>query len=243
MFRFILELLFLIVYLLFSILVLLFASLIGVFCKSARDHMIFSFVTWGFRCVTFISGAKLTVIGEENVPTDRAVLFIGNHRSIFDIVISYGRMKRLCGYVSKKENRKLPVISLLMRYLYCEFLDRDDIKNGLQVILNCIDHVKNGVSIFIYPEGTRNKTEDPLIDYHAGSFKIAEKSGCAIIPVTINHTEELFENQFPRIRSAKVIVEYGTPIETASLSKEEKKEIPARVMGVIRETYLKNQQL
>ncbi len=243
MIRFILEFLFLFVYLLFSILVLLLGSLIGLFHKKACDKMVFSFVTWGFRCVTFLSGAKLTVIGEENIPADRAVLFIGNHRSIFDIVITYGRMKQLCGFVSKKENQKLPVISLLMRHLYCEFLDRDDIRSGMQMVLNCIDHIKNGISVFIYPEGTRNKTDDPLIEYHAGSFKIAEKSGCPIIPVTINHSEELFENQFPRIRSAHIVLEYGAPVETAELSREEKKEIPARVMNIIRETYIKNQQI
>ncbi|MCR4588811.1 MAG: 1-acyl-sn-glycerol-3-phosphate acyltransferase [Lachnospiraceae bacterium] len=243
MIRFILEFLFLFVYLLVSIFVLLFCLLVGLFNKKACNVMIFRFVTWGFRCVTFFSGVKLTVIGEENIPDDRPVLFIGNHRSIFDIVITYGRMKHLCGFVSKKENKNLPVISLLMRHLYCEFLDRDDIRNGMQMILNCIDHIKNGVSVFIYPEGTRNKTNEPLIEYHAGSFKIAEKSGCTIIPVTVNHTEEIFENQFPRIRPAHVVLEYGAPVETASLSRDEKKQIPAKVMDIIKETYLRNQEI
>lgn len=71
-----------------------------------------------------------------------------------------------------------------MRYLHCLFLDRKDIKQGLKTILTAIEKIKSGISICIFPEGTRNKNKDELelLPFHEGSFKIASKSGCAIHP-------------------------------------------------------------
>ena len=140
-------------------------------------------VQWGFRCVSFLSGIKLTVKGEENVPTDQPVLYIGNHRSFFDIVVTYARCPGLTGYISKDGVNKVPILGLWMRRLYCLFLDRKDLKQGLKVILTAIDQVKSGISICIFPEGTRNKDAehpDTLLPFKEGSFKIAQKTKCPI---------------------------------------------------------------
>ena len=72
-----------------------------------------------------------------------------------------------------------------MKNLHCLFLDRKDIKQGLKTILEGIEKVKSGISICIFPEGTRNKVNDTFLPFHEGSFKIAEKSGCPIIPMSI----------------------------------------------------------
>lgn len=106
-----------------------------------------------------MTGVKVTVIGEENVP-DEPVLFIGNHRSFFDILLTYSRCRNLTGYVAKKEMEKIPLLSTWMRFVHCLFLDRENPKEGLKTILQAIDYVKNGISICIFPEGTRNKGEE-----------------------------------------------------------------------------------
>ena len=69
--------------------------------KQAADISQLRIVQWGFRCVAFLAGIKLTVKGEENVPKDQAVLYIGNHRSFFDIVVTYARCPGLTGYIAK----------------------------------------------------------------------------------------------------------------------------------------------
>ena len=114
---------------------------------------------WGFKIILKITGVKVTVIGEENVP-DEPVLFIGNHRSFFDILLTYSRCKRLTGYVAKDSMEKIPLLSTWMRYLYCLFLNRENPKEGLKTILQAIEYVKKGISICIFPEGTRNKGEE-----------------------------------------------------------------------------------
>ena len=230
-------------YLILGIPVLGIEWLIGKFNKKSEDYQCLRMVQTAFRLMLKVAGTKITVIGEENIP-DEAVLFIGNHRSYFDILLTYSRCKRLTGYVAKKEMLRYPLLRTWMKRLYCLFLDRDNPKEGLKTILQAIDYVKHGVSICIFPEGTRNKGEElSLLPFHAGSFKIAEKTGCPIIPISMNNTLSIFEKQFPRIRKTHVIIEYGKPIYPNELDKETRKHISNHCMQIIQETINKNQAL
>ena len=235
--------LFLILFLILGIPVLGIEWLIGRFSKNTMDYSSLRIVQWGFNTILKITGVEITVIGEENVP-DEPVLFIGNHRSYFDILITYARCKRLTGYIAKKEMLSIPLLSTWMKRLYCLFLDRSNLKEGLKTILQAIDYIKQGISICIFPEGTRNKGEElSLLPFHNGSFKIADKTGCAIIPMSINNTADIFESHFPRIKKTHVILEYGTPIYPKELDKETKKHIGEYCSNIIQETINKNQAL
>lgn len=241
--RTILAFLFVFFFLIFSIPLMLIEWIIGHFNPTIKDRSSLAIVKWAFRCVTFFSGTKITVIGEENVPKDRAVLYIANHRSIFDIVLTYSRVPLPTGFIAKKELEKIPLLNIWIHNVHTLFIDRTNIKAGLQTIMTAINNVKSGISIFIFPEGTRNTTDDVLLPFKDGSFKIADKSGCPILPVTINNSRNIFETQTPWIKRTHVIIEYGKPIETTGLSKDEKRELSNKVASIITETYLKNQSL
>ena len=200
-------------------------------------------VNWAFRVCLFLAGTSVTVIGEENVPKDVPVLYIGNHRSYFDILITYIRVPRPTGYIAKKEMLRYPLLSNWMKNLHCLFLDRKDIKQGLKTILTAIEKVKSGISICIFPEGTRNRVNDTFMEFHEGSFKIAEKTGCPIIPMSINNSAQIFEDHIPKIKKAHVVLEYGKPIYPAELSKEERKHLGVYTQNIIKETYFKNKEL
>lgn len=137
---------------------------------------------------------------------------------------------------------KVPLLSIWMKDLHCLFLDRDNIKEGMKTILAAIEKAKSGISICIFPEGTRNKTADTFLPFHEGSFKIAEKSGVPIIPMTIVNSAAVFEDHMPKIRKATVVIEYGKPIDVSALSREEKKNLGASVKSVIEETYFRNKE-
>ena len=243
MIRFIGCCIFLGAYLILGIPVLGVEWIISKFNKKASDYQCLRMVQWAFNCMLKMTGVEVTVIGEENVP-DEPVLYIGNHRSFFDILLTYTRCKGLTGYVSKKEMYKFPLLRDWMKRLYCLFLDRENPREGLKTILQAIDYVKNGISICIFPEGTRNKGEElSMLPFHAGSFKIAEKSGCAIIPMSMNNTSEIFENHFPKIKKTHVILEYGKPIYMKDMDREEKKHIAEYCQNIIQETINRNQAL
>ena len=241
MIRFLLVVLFLFLYLLLGIPVLGIEWIIGKFNKNLSDYQSLRLVQWAFNVILKISGVEVTVIGEENVP-DEPVLFIGNHRSYFDILLTYSRCKRLTGYVAKKEMLRYPLLRDWMKRLYCLFLDRENPKEGLKTILQAIDYEKNGISICIFPEGTRNDGEElSMFPFHNGSFKIAEKSGCAIVPISLNNTVSIFEAHLPFIRKTHVVLEYGKPIYMKDMDKETKKHIGEYCQNIIQETINKNQ--
>ena len=241
--RLIIILLFVVLFLIISLPIQFVEWIIGKLNPDLKTTSSLAIVNWAFRVIIFFAGTKVTVIGEENVPTDRAVLYIPNHRSYFDIVLTYVRVPRPTGYIAKKEMERIPSLSQWMRNLHCLSLDRENIKEGLKTILTAIEKIKSGISICIFPEGTRNTESDELLPFHDGSFKIAEKSGCPIIPVTINNSAAVVEDHLPWIRKAHVIIEYGSPIEVSQLSKEEKRALSQTVRTIISETYKKNKEL
>lgn len=233
---------FVVLFLILSIPIMFVEWIIGKFNRDLKDRSSLAIVNWAFRCVRFLAGTKVEYIGEENIPTDTPVLYIGNHRSFFDIVLTYVRVPRPTGYISKKEIEKVPLLNIWMRNLNCLFLDRENIKEGMQTILAAIDMMKNGKSVCIFPEGSRNKEEGTLLPFHEGSFKIAVKSGCPIVPMTINNSAAIFENQFPFIKKAHVIIEYGKPVYPKELPKENQKHLGEYVSNIIMETYNKNKE-
>ncbi|MCI5713189.1 MAG: 1-acyl-sn-glycerol-3-phosphate acyltransferase, partial [Lachnospiraceae bacterium] len=108
MIRAILAILFAVLYLILGIPVLIIEWMIGKFNKRAMDISSLRMVQWAFRVIMFICGVKLTVKGDENVPKDEPVLYICNHKSYFDIIITYSRCPNLTGYISKDTLGKVP---------------------------------------------------------------------------------------------------------------------------------------
>lgn len=237
MIRTILALTFITLFLICSIPLLIFEQIIWKKHKDFHDRTSLAIVLWAFRVVLFIAGTKIIVKNKENVPTDTAVLYIPNHRSFFDILITYIQVPRPTGYVSKIEMNKVPLLRWWMKHLYCLFLDRNDIKQGLKTVLTGVEQVKSGISMTIFPEGTRNKTEGTMLPFKEGSFKIAEKGGVPIVPITIVNSSSIFEDHFPRLKSTTVIVDYGKPIYPKELDKETLKTLGSHVRDIIADTY------
>ena len=110
-----------------------------------------AYARFAMKGIWLFVGGKTTVIGLEKVPVDRPVLFVGNHRSILDIILAGSLIKHPTGFVAKKELKGTP-ITLIMEEIHCLFLDREDPRQGLKTILTAIDYVKEGISMFIFPE-------------------------------------------------------------------------------------------
>ena len=234
MIRLILVVLILLLELSLGIPVLLIEWLIGRWNPYLRDISCLRMVQAAFKLILWVSGTDITYIGRENVPKDQAVLYIGNHNSYFDILMTYSQCPGLTGYVAKSEMLRYPLLRDWMKRLYCLFLDRTDIRAGMQMILTGIDYIKKGISICIFPEGRRSR-DGKMQPFKEGSMKMASKTGCAIIPMAISNSAEIFENHIPKIRPCKVIVEYGAPIYPKELTKEEQKFLGAYTQQKIRQ--------
>lgn len=243
MIRLIIVALFVVLFLILSIPLLIAEWIIGKFNMDIKNRSSLAIVNWAFRWVLRLAGTRVTYLGEDRIPKDQAVLYIGNHRSYFDIVMTYVRVPRPTGYIAKIEMLKIPLLSHWMKNLHCLFLDRKDLKQGAKTIVHSINKIKEGISICVFPEGTRNKVPDTFLPFHAGSFKIAEKTGCPVIPMAITHAGEIFEDHLPTIKKTHVVIEYGEPIYPAELSKEDKKKLADITLDRIKEMYFKNLEM
>jgi len=242
MIRLILVAVFLILFLILSIPLLIAEWIIGKCNPGLKDRSSLAIVNWAFRKVLWLAGGRVIYKGEENVPADTPVLYVGNHRSYFDVVMTYIRVPRPTGYISKIEMKKYPLFSNWMRNLHCLFLDRSDVKQGMKIILEAIEKVKSGISICVFPEGTRNKVNDTFLPFHEGSFKVATKGNVPIVPIAIVNSADIFEDHLPRMKKTKVIVEYCKPIYVNELDKETQKSLGTYVSGIIQQTYFQNKE-
>lgn len=233
MIRAIIIVLLIFLYLFLTIPVMLFFKCTNEKHKERNDRIASNMVRWIFKVLMAVTGSTITVTGKEHIP-DEPVLYVGNHRSFFDVVSGYASIDGRCGFIAKKELKRIPLLSIWMELISCLFLDRENVKEGLKTILAAIDLVKNGTSVWIFPEGTRSRT-DEMLEFKEGSMKIAEKSGCAIIPVAFKGTDDVFEKHMPFIRPSHIRICFGEPIYPKQLSREEKKFLGAGVRSKIQD--------
>jgi 1-acyl-sn-glycerol-3-phosphate acyltransferase len=198
----------------------------------ARDRVAAKAARIWSRSLIWLAGGKVTVIGQENLPKDQQVVFIGNHQGNFDIPLLLGYVDKPLGFIAKIEMLKMPIVCAWMKYLHCVFMDRNDIRQSVSAINEGVENIKNGHSIAIFPEGTRSKG-DKVGEFKAGSFKLATKANALIVPLTMKNSYKLFEANNKKMKPAKVEIIISPPINTKDLSAQEIKELPDTVRNII----------
>ena len=131
MIRFIIAAGFLALFCLFSWPLFGLVNLVGLVSPKKKVTMSQNIAVWGFKVILKLSGTTMDVKGLENVPADVPVLYVANHRSYFDIVTCYTLVKNNTGFIAKKEMEKFPSVQRWMKYINCQFLDRDNPREGL----------------------------------------------------------------------------------------------------------------
>ncbi len=226
----------LIIMVLLGIPALLVLALIGLFNRELEHRLAQRYVLLIVGGITFLAGEKIVPLGLENIPENEGVLFISNHRSLFDIFTTYRFFKGPTACISKLEWKYVPILKQWMDTIRCIYLDRSSVRAGLKATAKAEDLLKKNVSVWVCPEGTRNH-KDELLPFHEGSFRSAFQTGRRIVPFTLTHTDDLFEKHKPWIRPATVTVSFGKPIETAGLSKEQRKALIADIARDIQCQY------
>jgi 1-acyl-sn-glycerol-3-phosphate acyltransferase len=187
-------------------------------------------IRWG-KFVVGLSGAQVTVSGEEHIPADTSVVFIGNHQGNFDIPLLLGYINKPKAFISKIEILKVPMLSDWMKLMQCTFLNRKDMRQSVKAMAEAVETVKRGYSLVIFPEGTRSKG-GPVAEFKAGSFKLPLKAGVPIVPITIDGSWRLFE-ETGKMKKGEVHITIHPPVPTANLSKEEAAALPEKVRTIV----------
>lgn len=132
-------------------------------------------------------GGKVTIQsdGQENIPRENGFIMYPNHQGMYDVLSLIESCEKPISVVMKKEVRNVPLISQVRRIMQAEVMDRADVRQSLQVIINVAKKVLNGKNFVIFPEGTRSRKGNQLLEFKSGSFKAAVKAKAPIVPVAL----------------------------------------------------------
>ena len=179
---------------------------------------------------------ELEVRGEENLPDKGPVLYVASHKSVFDIVILLSIINDPAIFIGKKEVQKMPFVNKWFDSLGCIYVDREDMRKALQSILEGIKEINHGQSIVLFPEGTRNMSNE-IRHFKEGGFKLATKTKVPIVPIALSNTYKIFEEK-KRIQKTRVVVNIGEAIQTGELSKEELAHLPKMTEEIIQKLMM-----
>jgi len=182
---------------------------------------------------------RVHVSGIEKIPKDTKLLFVSNHRSNFDPIITWYALKKWeIAFVSKPENFKVPFFGRIIRKCCFMPIDRENPRNAIVTINRAAKLLKKQeVSIGVYPEGTRSKTCE-LLPFHNGGFKIAQKAEAPIVVLSITGTEKIAKAA--PFRRSDV---YLDVLEVFSNIKETKTELIGMAARRLMETNMERREL
>lgn len=175
----------------------------------------------------------IEVHGRENIPKENGFMFFPNHQGLYDVLAIVEACPRPFSVIAKKEVGNIQFLKQVFSCMKVYLLDRDDVRQAMQVINDVAKEVQNGRNYLIFPEGTRSKNGNTLRDFKGGSFKSATKAKCPIIPVALIDSFKPFD--INSIKEVTVQVHFLKPMlyeeykemKTNEIAEEVKKRIEA----------------
>ncbi len=189
---------------------------------------------WG-KIQLWTTGTKVSIHGLENLDPSQSYILVSNHQSNFDIFAFLGYLPTQFRWIAKGELFHIPFLGWAMSRIGYIPIERDSPKKAYRGILLAAERVKNGLSVMIFPEGTRSLNEK-LQPFKKGVFLIALKSQAPILPITILGTGKIMHKGDWRTHPGKVEILIDPPIKTIGIPPGREEELSERV----RNTLMKN---
>ena len=188
------------------------------------------------RSILFVSRVPVRVSGLSNIESGKSYIYMANHQSNFDIPVLLGYLPVQFRWLAKAELFRIPVFGRAMLGAGYVKIDRFNQKSAFESIRTAARRLKDGVSVMIFPEGTRSR-DGSIQKFKKGGFVMAIQSGVPIIPVILRGTWPIMAKSSLRINRGDVEMEIGEPIDTTGYAMETKAELMDRVRMVICEKF------
>lgn len=207
------------------------------FLKKLANAFMWGSARFWCKAITCMLGAKVTLIGKENIPPngEGRHCIVGNHESYLDITNILGYCGIQTGFVAKNSLRFVPFLNIWMLAFDCTYLKRGDPKSSIEVMHKSVENVKNGQTMVIFPEGHRSRSGH-IEEFKHGSLKLPLRSKADIVPIAMVGSRSTFEGRkglFPRPHIVISVLEH---ISTENMNKEEKDGLALQI-----ETIVKNE--
>ncbi len=175
----------------------------------------------------------IQVYGLENIPKENGFMFFPNHQGLFDVLVFLDSCPAPFSFVIKKEASNIILLKQVIAALKAIPIDREDIRQSMQVILQVTEEVKRGRNFLIFAEGTRSRDGNNLLPFKGGTFKSAVKAKCPIVPCALIDSYKPFDEK--SIAPVTVTLIYLQPLYYEEYGSWKTTEIAAEVKRRIEE--------
>jgi len=162
--------------------------------------------------VLFIYGIKVNVSGAENIIPGTGKVYISNHASYLDIFVQLAKMPDNVRMIYKKEINRVPLLGWAMLAAGFISIDRKNTRKAMSSLDKAAEKIKKGLSIVIYPEGTRTR-DGNVGEFKRGMFYLAEKSEADIIPVSLSNSFQLMPGGSVKVKPGTINMVIGKPLK------------------------------
>ncbi|MBW2469737.1 MAG: 1-acylglycerol-3-phosphate O-acyltransferase [Deltaproteobacteria bacterium] len=223
------------IWVVFATLVLgLTVMMVSLFVKSGNPiHRIARF--WG-RSILVVSRIKVTVDGLSSIDPRRPYIYMPNHQSNFDIPVLLGYLTVQFRWLAKMELFKIPIFGHAMRKAGYISIDRNNRESAFKSLELAAEKIRNGVSVLIFPEGTRSR-DGRIQPFKKGGFVMAIESGVPIVPVIISGARAIMTKGKFRVNPGQIRLSIQKPIDTTIYSRDTKEALMERVRRVICDNF------
>ena len=181
----------------------------------------------------FLVGIRLSIKGTENLEKGQSYVIIGNHRSPIDFIVNAHSFPGIFQFLAKDELKKIPVFGWVVKKM-CLTVDRKNAMSRARSVVNIKNKLAEGWSVFIYPEGGRNRTENPLAPFYDGAFRIAIQTGAPIAVQTVCNVQEISGSASAiDLWPGTLRIVWDEPIPTAGLKTEDIPALKARIEAIM----------
>jgi 1-acyl-sn-glycerol-3-phosphate acyltransferase len=215
--------------------------IVGALTKKERTPFVaHKWVSRPWASLLFILyGIRLRIHNRELIDQDQTYVFIGNHRSLLDIPAYAISTNHVIRFLAKAELLKFPLLGYVISKLYIS-VDRKDKAARAKSMDNMVKSLREGISVFICPEGTRNKTDKPLLPFHDGAFRLAILTQLPIAVLVIENSDRLLSPKDPfALRPGIMICHWCEPIQTSGLTPEDLPMLKAKAAELMQAKLVK----
>ena len=214
----------------YALLLFVFGKKYSMFCVWINAHYASPFLLW-------IMGIRLKIVGREKVDPKATYVFVANHLSQIDILATASAMPHPIRFLAKMEIKHIPVFGYMVKMLAI-MVDRKSKESREKSVRYMIQELKQGHSIFIYPEGTRNRTEQALKEFKDGAFRVAIEGEIPVAVLTLVGAKEVNSPEGIQLYPGTVYVYWDEPIQTKGMSQNDLPALRERVRSLMMQHLL-----
>lgn len=209
--------------------------------KNGGPIAYFFLKSWGFLFGLF-SGIRFKTANRRDVPRSQAFVYVCNHNSYLDspafVLAIPGQFRPL----GKVEMKKIPIFGWIYPYVVI-MVDRNSLESKRRSMRILKQKLSEGISIFIFPEGKMNQSDETLLPFHDGAFRIAIETQTPLLPMVILNSRRLMPRQQFQPRPGTITTRFLSPIATTGLKLADLPQLKQKVAALMEEAIQEGEKI